>query len=152
DEIKTRKQQRHDKEKEAAKKGDIPSYPPSDQLRAEAEEEPPSILLTISDSMGQPIRNLTGPVGKGMHRGNWNFRYPAASLPRPRPTDIDEDLPSEPPSGPLVMPGKYKAAFFQRVDGVTTPLAEPQEFTIVVDGAERMELADLRELSEFQQR
>src|SRR5205807_9207102 len=47
DAIKTRKQKRHEAEKEAAlKKGGAP-YPSREQLRSEEDEEAPAILLTI---------------------------------------------------------------------------------------------------------
>jgi hypothetical protein len=38
------------------------------------------------------------------------------------------------------------------VEGVVTPLAGPQEFTVVVEGAETMKPADQMVLAEFQQR
>ena len=60
--IKTQKQRRQEAEKEAAKKSTPPPYPSAEQLRAEAEEEPPVIQLTVTDSSGRPVRTLTGPV------------------------------------------------------------------------------------------
>src|SRR5262249_45230429 len=56
DEIKTKKQQR----REAEKKGEKPAYPSGAQLRTEAEEEAPAILLTITDASGNVVRTLTG--------------------------------------------------------------------------------------------
>src|SRR5262249_42496118 len=50
DAIKTRKQRRQEAEKEAAKKKVTPTYPSAEQLRAEADEEAPAVLLTIADA------------------------------------------------------------------------------------------------------
>ncbi len=150
--IKTRKQQRRDAEKAAAKKGD-PPYPTKDQLRAEAEEETPAVLLTITDSSGAVLRTLTGPVTAGFHRVSWDLREPGASLPRPRTPGGDDDDPwVEAPGGPLVMPGTYRVALAKRVDGVVTPLAGPVEFKVVLDGNVTLNTAEAKELRDFQQK
>jgi photosystem II stability/assembly factor-like uncharacterized protein len=150
--IKTRKQKRLEAEKEAAKQNVRAPYPSREQLRAEAEEEAPVILLTIADVTGHVVRTITGPVTQGIHRVGWNLREPAPSLPRPRPPDLVDDLFYEEPSGPLVMPGRYVVSLAKRVNGVVTPLAGLQEFSVVVDGAAEMNPADRKELFEFQQK
>ncbi len=66
DEIKTKKQTRRDNEKKPGA-----AYPTKDQLRAETEEEEPTILIDVMDSAGTVIRTLRGPVTKGLHRVNW---------------------------------------------------------------------------------
>src|SRR5206468_3538060 len=53
DTIKTQKQLRREAEKTAEKKGGPPPFPSKDELRAEAEEEPPSMLLDILDAEGK---------------------------------------------------------------------------------------------------
>jgi photosystem II stability/assembly factor-like uncharacterized protein len=152
DAIKTKKQKRRDAEKEAAKKSAASPYPPPARLRAEEEEEAPSILLNIADASGNPIRTLKGPVTQGFHRLSWNLRQPAPVLPKPRPLARDEDVFTEEPSGPLVMPGPYKVMLAKRVEGVVTPLSDWQEFNVVVEGAAGMDLADRKVLFEFQQK
>jgi photosystem II stability/assembly factor-like uncharacterized protein len=149
--IKTERERRHETEKAATKQKPAP-YPTQDRLRAEAEEEAPTILLTIADSTGKALRTLSGPVAQGFHRVSWNLRQPSAVLPRPRPREVDDDLFFDPPSGPLVMPGKYRVSLAKRVAGVVTPLAEPQEFSVVLDGASSTNPADLQALLEFQQK
>src|SRR5207248_6739167 len=79
DTILTQKEKRREAEKETAKKGQGIPYPSQDQLRAEAEEEPPAILLTIADSSGAKVRTITGSVEKGIHRVSWDLRDPAAA-------------------------------------------------------------------------
>jgi hypothetical protein len=48
------------------------------------------------------------------------------------------------------MPGRYKVSMAKRVGGVVTPLGQPQEFEVVVEGQENMNVADRVALVEFQ--
>jgi hypothetical protein len=50
------------------------------------------------------------------------------------------------------MPGVYRVSFAKRVDGVLTPLGQPQEFQVIVPGQEGMSPADRVALVEFQQK
>jgi len=148
DEIKTKKQQRRDAEKEAEKKKAAAAYPTQAELRAEGEEEGPALVFTISDASGRAVRTLTGPVTKGIHRVSWDLREPPAVLPGPRPADADDDLFSEEPTGPLVMAGRYTVSLAKRVDGVLTPLISGREFTVEAestDGSARGELYDFQQ-------
>ena len=148
--IKTRKEKRQEKEREADRRGAPVGWPTRDELRAEEEEEAPSVIVTITDSSDNVVRRLTGPVGAGMQRLNWDLRYPAANLSGPPPADPDPDF--EPPSGSLVMPGAYKASVAKRVEGVVTPLGPPQEFQVTIEGQENMSTTDRSALVEFQQK
>jgi hypothetical protein len=150
DAIKTRKEKRQEAEREADRKNTPVGWPTREQLRAEEEEEAPAIVVTITDSADRVVRRLSGPVSAGIQRLNWDLRFPAANLPAPPPPDADSDF--EPPSGPLVMPGTYKALVSRRVDGVMTPLGPPQEFQVVVEGQENMSVSDRAALVEFQQK
>ncbi|HEY2963927.1 MAG TPA: hypothetical protein VGJ37_16020 [Pyrinomonadaceae bacterium] len=150
DALKTRKEKRQEAEKDAERKGAPVGWPTRDQLRAEEEEDAPAIIVTITDSSNRVVRRLTGPVTAGVQRLTWDLRDPAANLPGPPPPEPDPDF--EPPSGPLVMPGTYKAQVAKRVDGLTTPLGPPQEFQVVVEGQESMSGADRSALVEFQQK
>jgi hypothetical protein len=150
DTLLTQKEKRREDEKEAAKKGQGIPYPSLDQLRAEAEEDAPAILLTIADSTGVKVRTITGPVKKGIHRVSWDLRDPAAVLPRPRPPESEDDLFYQEPSGPLVMPGNYQVTMAKRVNGVVTPMAGPVEFTVTVDGEAANPPSDRQALREFQ--
>jgi photosystem II stability/assembly factor-like uncharacterized protein len=127
DEIKTRKKQRQDREKEIIKKGGDVFYPSWDSLRAEDREEDPVILATVTDEDGNVVRRIAGPVGAGFQRIAWDLRYPASepvSLKQPEePNPWDE-----PPVGPLAAPGVYRVSLASRVDGKVTPLGEPARF------------------------
>ncbi|HXD87299.1 MAG TPA: hypothetical protein VN641_12460 [Urbifossiella sp.] len=132
--LKTLKQKRLDAEKAAAKAGTPAPYPTPEQLRAEADEEPPTVYLVISDAEGNAVRTIFGATSEGMHRVNWDLRDPAASLPSPRAQpDDDEDDFGRGPSGPLVAPGKHSARLYQRLRGQATALAGPAVFDVVLD-------------------
>lgn len=150
DALKSLKQQRVDAEKAAEKAGKPIAYPTSDQLRAEAEEEAPAILLTVADSSGTPIRTITGPVGKGFQRVAWDLRLPGHVLPRAAGTM--EQLFGDPPGGPYVVPGRYSVSLAQRVGGVVTPLAGPVSFNVVTEPASPVTLADHAARGAFQAR
>ena len=150
DGLKTLKEQRVEGEKAADKAGKAITYPTPDQMRAEAEEEAPTILLTVSDSSGTPIRTITGPVGKGFQRVAWDLRLPAHVLPRPQ--GAMEQLFGDPPGGPYVVPGRYSVTLAQRVGGVVTPLGGPVSFNVVTDPASPVTLADHAARGAFQAR
>ncbi len=150
EQIRTRKERRQEAEREADRRGGPVGWPTREQLQAEEEEDAPAIVVTITDASDRVVRRLTGPVGPGMQRLTWDLRYPAANLSAPPPPDADPDF--EPPSGPLVMPGTYKATVSKRVDGVLTQLGQPQQFQVVVEGQENMSSADRAALVEFQQK
>src|SRR5207248_2821003 len=105
--IQTKKEKRLAEEKKAGK-GGVKRYPSKDELRAEAEEEAPAVVLEVRDAGGEVVRRLTGPVTKGFHRVSWDLREPAPTLPRPAPGEADEDLFRSRDAGPLVLPGKYR--------------------------------------------
>ena len=150
DALKTRKERRQEREREAERKGASVGWPTRAELRAEEEDEAPAIILTITDASDNVVRRLTGPVAAGIQRLTWDLRYPATNLPAPPSPDADFDF--EPPGGPLVMPGTYKAQLAKRVDGVVTPLGPPQTFQVTVEGQETMSSGDHAALVEFQQK
>ncbi|MFL5330827.1 MAG: VPS10 domain-containing protein [Gemmataceae bacterium] len=149
DALPTMKKKRQDQQKK-----DASSYPPKEQLRAEAEEEAPAIVLTISDSEGNTVRVIHGPVTAGVHRVNWDLRIPSVNLPRQRPADVevesDEDFFELSPGGPYVAPGKYSVSMSQRVGGVVTALAGPVDFQVKYVGFGELKEADRKESHEFQ--
>lgn len=150
DALKTRKERRQESERDAERKGAPVGWPTQAELRAEEEGEVPAIVVTITDSGGRVVRRLTGPIGAGIQRINWDLRYPAATLPAPPPPDADFDF--EPPAGSLVMPGTYKIEVLKRVDGVITPMGQAQQFEVVVEGQNEMSPSDRSALVEFQQK
>ena len=128
DELKTRKKKRHEAEKAAIDKGQVPPYPTPDDLRAEAAEDDPQVLLTVRDADGQVVRTLSGPTKAGIQRVAWDMRYPASAPVRLEPPA--DNIFGIPPQGPRVVPGRYTVSLAQRVDGKLTPLGEPQSFEL----------------------
>jgi photosystem II stability/assembly factor-like uncharacterized protein len=133
DAIKTLKEKRIDAEQAAEKAGRPIHYATAEELRAEASEEAPTMLLTVTDSAGTPVRVLDGPVGKGLHRVTWDLRAPAHQLPPNRPRGELDELFGDPLVGPYVVPGEYRITLAQRVGGVVTPLGGPVPFKVLID-------------------
>jgi photosystem II stability/assembly factor-like uncharacterized protein len=133
--LKTRKQLRKDAEKAAEKKGEAIQYPTPEELRLEAEEEAPSVFLVVKDAEGNVVRTVSGAVTEGTHRIMWDLRDPSATLPAARSREPDDDEDDGPPrgSGPLVAPGKYKAALFKRIRGEVSQVTGEVEFNVVLD-------------------
>jgi photosystem II stability/assembly factor-like uncharacterized protein len=150
EQLKNLKQKRVDAEKAAEKAGQPIRYPTADELRAEAAEEAPAILLTISDESGKPVRTITGPTSRGLSRVAWDLRHPAHQLAAARPPTDEEQLFGGGPSGPYVVPGKYSVTLSQRVGGVVTRVAGPVSFAVVADGSGGLTLADHQARGRFQ--
>jgi len=135
--LKTRKELRQEAERAAEKKNEPVRYPTADELRQEAEEEAPSVFAVVSDAEGNALRTVPAAREAGLHRVTWDLRDPAATLPTAGPRrggdDEEDDDPRPRGSGPLVAPGKYKVALFQRHRGEVKPLAGPVEFNVVLD-------------------
>ena len=152
DGLKTLTQKRADAEAAAEKAGQPITYPSPEQLRAEAAEEAPAILLTISDGSGTPIRVLTGPVEKGLQRVAWDLRQPAHELPPNRPRGEIEELFGDPLVGPFVVPGKYSVTLSQRVGGVVSSLSSAVTFNVALDPQLSHTPADLAARWQFAQK
>jgi photosystem II stability/assembly factor-like uncharacterized protein len=148
--LKTKKQLRREAEK---KGGELP-YPSREELSAEAEEEAPMIVLTVTDASGNVVRRLNGPITAGLHRVNWDLRYPSPQLAPPRPPGADsvEEIFGTRPSGHLIMPGKYTVTLSQRTGGAWKQLGTPQSFNVTTEGLGTMAAADRKALFEFQQK
>ena len=143
DKLRTRKEQRQEAEKEAAKKNETLPYPTNDQLRAEAEAPAPEVYFIVYDDTGAPVRRVEGSVAEGFHRVNWDLRYYAPSLPEGGGGGEDDDgFPAAANQGPLVLPGKYSVRLFKKVDGVVSELGTSQSFTVVADGTSGVSDAD----------
>jgi photosystem II stability/assembly factor-like uncharacterized protein len=149
--IKTKKQARQDAEKEAVKKGTPPRYPTWEELRAEDEEEAPTMILTVRDDAGDVVRRLSGAASKGTTRVTWNLRYPSLAPASAGGPVRDPDAgPSDGPSGHLALPGKYTVTLAKRVGGVETDIAGPQSFNAVPLGITSLPAADRNALVAFE--
>src|SRR5262249_25139128 len=168
DSLKTKKQQRQDAEKAADKAAERtmargaekagekpapPLYPTNDQLRAEAEEHAPAVVMVVTDSSGRVIRRVSAPATSGIHRVAWDLRYPPGYLAPGRQQEAEADNPlNERIAGPFVVPGKYSVTVWQELEGKISQVAGPQSFAVTVMGAGSMSEADRAALVEFQQK
>ena len=80
DAIRTKAQDRQQKERQAVQRGETPPYPTPEELRAESLEEPPAILVTIKDAKGNVVRRLDQPATQGLHRFTWDLRSQGVGL------------------------------------------------------------------------
>jgi hypothetical protein len=136
--IHSRREERQLAERTATRQGrDI--YPPSwDSLRVEDREEPPAIVLTISDAQGRVVRRVTGPVQQGIQRVAWDLRLPGPTVTlagRAGGGGADDEEGGGFGGrgggvGPFAPPGTYQVALAKRIDGVTTPLGTAQRFEV----------------------
>jgi len=147
--LKSLKEKRQAAEKDAEKDKKPIKYPTGDELRAEAEEPAPQIFLTVYDSGGNAIREIDGENAPGMHRAAWDFHYSEPAIEQKRD---EEDEGFNIPNSAVILPGTYSVRLFQRVDGVTTQLGEPQNFEVFADGVNKMADADRKALFDFQQK
>lgn len=159
--IRTKRQIRQQAEREAERKKEAIKYPTPQELRDEAEEEPPALLFTINDAEGKVVRRLSAPAMPGMQRISWDFRYapPVVQAAPQLPPGIDLEalgggggFGGFGPQGELAMPGKYTVTMAKRVGGVVTPLPGSQTFNVVAEGTEKMTAQDRTILAEFQQK
>jgi len=143
----TLKEKRQLAEKDAEKNHNVISYPTADQLRAEDEQLPAELILTIADTSGNVICKVPGSMGKGFNRASWDLRYPAPVPSTPNPENEDEQE-----GGALVMPGTYEVSIAKRIDGVLTQLAGPEKFQVGVEGVSSMKPEERQELVAFQEK
>src|SRR5207237_1465020 len=110
----------------------------------EDREEPPAIVRTIADAEGRVVRRITGPVQQGIQRVAWDLRLPGPTVtPAARGAGGSDDEEEGGGFGgrgggvgPYVQPGAYQVSLAKRVDGVTTPLGQPQRFEVYLLDAE----------------
>ncbi len=159
--IRTKRQIRQAAEREATRKNEPIKYPTRQELRDEAEEEPPALLFTITDAKGEVVRRLTAPAMPGIQRTVWDFRYapPIVQAAPQLPPGFDLEalgggggFGGFGPQGELAMPGKYTVTMAKRVNGVITPLPGTQSFNVVAEGTEKMTAQDKTILAEFQRK
>jgi photosystem II stability/assembly factor-like uncharacterized protein len=128
DSLKTLRQQRKEAEERAAKEKKDPPYPSLEELRAEAEEEPPTVTLTVTDDEGNVLATLSCPTTAGLHRVTWGLREAG---------------------GGVAVPGTYKATLGKRVGGKYSELAGPVEFKVVPDTLAPLTAEQFAEIAAF---
>ncbi len=129
EDVLTGQKARQKAEKKLREVGEDVPFPGWEQLRQEATEGQPHVLLLVRDAAGQPLRWIEGAKEAGLHRVSWDLR-----LPSPEPIDlvVPEFVSpwSAPPKGPLVAPGQYSAELWLVTAEGIGPLSEPQSFAV----------------------
>ena len=129
DDLTTRAQRRQDREKALIARGKDTPFKGWEAAEAERREPEPTIILTVRDAKGLPVRRIHGPTRAGIHRVAWDLRLPAPEALGDQPEY--KYARAEPPEGVLVAPGKYTVTLAKRVDGKTTQLAGPVDVSVV---------------------
>ena len=128
DSLTTERDKRLKSEAAIAKEGGDTPYPSFDTLRAEDNEEAPSVIFTVKDSAGKTVRKIKGKTGKGLHRVAWDLRYDA---PDAVSLSKRERMPWESePIGSLAVPGTYSVSMAMRVKGKLQTVGEAESFTV----------------------
>lgn len=145
----SQKEARHKQEEELRKAGaDIP-FPGWEQLRQEAEEAKPRVLLLVRDEAGQPVRWVEGSAEAGLHRISWDLRMPPPDpIQLKQPEFVNPWV--SPPQGPLVAPGQYSVILYLQQGERLEPVGEAQTFQ-VKPLPTMMEAAALGTAATFQQ-
>jgi photosystem II stability/assembly factor-like uncharacterized protein len=157
----TRRAERQGRHREALARGETPPYPNAAELRAEAAEETPVIVVSIKNPDGKVIRWIDAPTARGVQRVTWDLRAQGRWLP-PAPTagrggrgaggddEEDDDRPGGRGAGPLVLPGKYRLSLAKRVQGIVTPLPGEETVDVLPEGPASME--DRAAMAEYQEK
>jgi hypothetical protein len=133
DAMRTLRAERQQAERAAARRGEDVFYPAWDRLRAEDLQEDPAIIVTVTDPEGRVVRRLTGPTGAGLQRVTWDLRYPSSApvtSARPGAGGGGGFGGFGGGAGPYVVPGTYTVSLAKLVDGVLTPLGQPQQVEV----------------------
>jgi photosystem II stability/assembly factor-like uncharacterized protein len=155
DGYRTKRQERQQRERAAIGRGETPPYPTPDQLRAEAAEEAPAIVVSIADASGKVVRRFDAPAARGLHRVTWDLRGQGIALPAAAPAAAGGGRGGRGGAGggggeegggggggggrggfggPLAVPGKYTVSLAKRIDGVITPLPGSESFEVQPEG------------------
>jgi len=161
----TKRQKREAAERDAERNGTKVPYPTIDELRAEEEQQPAQIVLTITDANGNFVRQLTEAAGAGIRRVNWDMHSAGLAIPAAPTAGAAGGRGGRGGggggggfggfgggAGPLVVPGKYQVSISQVFDGATTKLAGPVQFNVTPIDVEPLSPADRAAKEAFQKK
>jgi photosystem II stability/assembly factor-like uncharacterized protein len=127
---KSLKEIRSKKEKEQVKKGGNAPYPSYDALKAEMEENEPSLVFTIRDRDGKVVKKEFKKPKKGIQRFHWNLRYTLQNPISFRKSSFYNPFSSS-DEGTLVEPGTYTVQMELFENGELRKLTDPVSFNVV---------------------
>jgi len=150
--LKSNKDLRKKREKELSKTGKDVPFPGWDNIKKEARESSPKLILQITNENGDVIRRIDSPAKKGLHRVNWNLRESSQNEVR-----LSIPKSSSPFSyswryrrrGNVILPGKYYVTAYKMTDGVMRSVSQKE--TIVCTPISGMNLTDpeMRDITAF---
>jgi photosystem II stability/assembly factor-like uncharacterized protein len=155
DDLKTQRKQRQEAEKKLVKEGGPVVFPSWEALRAEQQEAEPGMLLIVKDEEGNVVRRVPAPAKAGFHRVTWDLRFPPANPIQAgggRRRGGEEEEGDDGPQGPLAAPGKYTVTLAKQVNGVVTPVGQPQALEAVPVGMSDLSAQDQAAQLTFQRR
>jgi photosystem II stability/assembly factor-like uncharacterized protein len=123
EEFKSVKQKRNDLEKEQSKDGKSNYYPNYNEIRQEAWEEKPQVLISIFDMDNNEIRRIVQPYKKGLQQYTWNGRITSLKV-----ADGKSDRGMG--NGPWVVPGEYQVSISWMHNGEVKELISKTKFSI----------------------
>ncbi|MEM8710732.1 MAG: hypothetical protein AAGG01_07245, partial [Planctomycetota bacterium] len=144
---KTAKELRADALKETGD-GEAPAPPSFDEFRRESKEEPPSVVLTITDAAGSVVTRIHGPASKGIHRVTWNLRRPDTSAWQR--SAVEDEWNDGSDRGALCPPGDYTVHFGTLRSGQYADLGIQRPFRVVPLGGGSLPGATPEESAAFQ--
>jgi len=125
--VRSLKEQRREREKELEAENQDVAFPDWQRIEEEMLEDAPAMVFTVTDTNGNVIRQLEGPVEAGFHRVTWDLRYPAL---HPFVPEEEREADAE-RNGVLVAPGRYRVSMQRRVDGELAGPGQTQDFEVV---------------------
>lgn len=146
----TARAERLAKEKDLSKSGQSIPFPGWEQLKQESKDAAPQALLLIKDEFGQNVRWIETSASEGLHRANWDLRYPSSDPINFATPGFVAPWASD-PQGPIVAPGKYSAQLYLLDDGQLTAQGSAQEF-MVEAAPNTASGVNFKTVAEFQQK
>ena len=147
--IKSKEDQRKEVSKKLIKEGKDDPYPSYETLVAEAQEQDPQLVLTITDSKNAIVRKLLTTPKAGLHRMNWDLRYaseePISFYKPPFYNPFGGES-----QGALVPPGRYAVSLSKIVNGQEASLGAPVTFEVVPLNNATLPVNDREALAAFQ--
>jgi len=162
--LRSQRQQRETREQGLNRSGaDVP-FPGWEALKAEQEEEAPTVEVEITDPAGAVVSRFNAPAAAGLHRVTWNLRWAGAT-----PVGAaggggfgggggagggggGGGAQALGGNGPYVVPGTYRVQLFKRVAGARTVLTQPADFQVTLLPNATITVADRERALTFQRR
>jgi photosystem II stability/assembly factor-like uncharacterized protein len=129
DTVKTLKELRQEKEKEAIKNNMDTPFLSYDDLKKEKDEIKPHLWFTITDGDGNIVRKIKKAYSTGVQRVTWDLRYAAKDPINLRKPSFYNPWAGK-AEGSMVSPGKYYVQITKYVDGTFWVVGEKQSFNV----------------------